>query len=277
MFHSTAMVPDYDLAVDRLAALFGLRVLEYSEADHPAVGRRGGMTWIGDGSIELGQPIVEGAQPDRFVQRTGGGMSGVALWVEDLAATVDHLAAHGVGMPVQLAGFGFTSPRETFGLHLEWSDFTVEEDPRLGAALPPHRAPPLVEVTHQAFVGAIVDDPIDAARGLGDRLGVPVTFEAPDAGPGDPGAGLSLGDCTLALFRLAPEASQELWGRGHERPRVHLLGLAVDDLAGARDALGRAGIAVLRERDHLLVLDTRTTAGVEVALVDHLLPGDPRS
>ena len=32
MFHSTAMVKDYDLAIGRLGELFGLRVLEYGEA-----------------------------------------------------------------------------------------------------------------------------------------------------------------------------------------------------------------------------------------------------
>src|SRR5436190_20158002 len=125
MMHSTAMVRDYDRTVVRMAELFGLRVLEYSAAADPAIGRRGGMTWIGDGSIELGGPIVEGAAPDRFVRRTGGGMQGVAVWVDDFAATTAHLAARGVPMPVNVDGrFGFTSPRATLGLQLEWSDFT---------------------------------------------------------------------------------------------------------------------------------------------------------
>ena len=53
LFHTTAMIPDYDLACERLATLAGLRVLEYSENHQPEIGRRGGMTWIGDNSIEL--------------------------------------------------------------------------------------------------------------------------------------------------------------------------------------------------------------------------------
>lgn len=36
MFHATAMVPDYDLAEERLGHLIGLRVLEYSAIDDPA-------------------------------------------------------------------------------------------------------------------------------------------------------------------------------------------------------------------------------------------------
>lgn len=276
MFHSTAMVPDYDLAVDRLGELFGLRVLEYSEAENPAVGRRGGMTWIGDGSLELAEPIVEGAAPDRFVRRTGGGMSGVAVWVDDFAATTAHLEAHGVAMAVPLGRFGFSRPRDTFGLQFEWADFTVDEDPRVGAPVPPFEREPLVRVTHHAFVGAVVDDPVAAARGLASSAGLPVLFEAPDAPPGEPVAAVSLVDCTLVLFALDPDRSTALWGRHHDRPRVSLLGLAVDSLDEVRPALDRAGVSVLREAPHLLVLDPDATGRVEVVLTDSLVPGDPR-
>jgi len=143
MFHSTAMVADYDLAVDRLGELFGLRVLEYSAATDPAIARRGGMTWIGDGSIEIGEPIVDDAAPDRFVRRTGGGMQGLAVWVDDFETSVTQLADMGVTMPVVVGHFGFSSPRTTFGLQLEWSGFTVPEDPRRGASftLPGIRGP----------------------------------------------------------------------------------------------------------------------------------------
>lgn len=277
MFHATAMVADYDRAVDRLGALFGLRVLEYGESDDPAVGRRGGMTWVGDGSIEIGQPTVAGAAPDRFVQRTGGGMQGVAVWVDDFAATADHLAASGVRMPVVVGRFGFTSPRDTFGIQLEWADFTVDEDPRTGVPEPPFAVAPLVDVRHLAFVGAVVEDPIAAARRMQDAFATAVTFEMPDAAEGEPVAGVSLGDCTLALFRLLPDRSASLWGRAHDRPRVTVLGLAVDDLTAATGALAADGVEVIRSGAGMAVLDPDATGGVEVALVDHLLPGDPRS
>ncbi|HUZ08722.1 MAG TPA: VOC family protein [Acidimicrobiales bacterium] len=93
MFHSTAIERDYDEAVASLGALFGLRVLEYGVSDDPTVGRRGGMTWLGDGSLELAEPVVTGAAPDRFLQRTRGGMQGVALWVDDFGVAARGLAA----------------------------------------------------------------------------------------------------------------------------------------------------------------------------------------
>jgi catechol 2,3-dioxygenase-like lactoylglutathione lyase family enzyme len=276
MFHSTAMVRDYDRTVSRLAELFGLRVLEYSAADDPAIGRRGGMTWIGDGSIELGEPIVAGAPPDRFVQRSGGGMQGVAVWVEDFTATTRHLAAHGVPMPVTLDGFGFTSPRATLGVQFEWSDFTVPEDPRVGAPEPEFLVRPLLDVTHHAFVGAVVDDPAAAARWMADTFATPVTFVAEAADPGSPVAGVSLGDCTLALYPFRPAEHAGLWGRARGRPGVSLLGLRVAELEHARDTLGRAGVDILREAPGRLVLDPAGTGDLEVVLVDELLPGDPR-
>lgn len=277
MFHSTAMVADYDLAVSRLGELFGLRVLEYGEAPDQTIGRRGGMTWVGDGSIEIGQPIVEGAPPDRFVKRTGGGMHGVAAWVEDFAATVEHLEANGVRVPVRTErGFGFSSPSTTAGIQFEWAEFTVKEDPRVGAPVPPFTTPPLLDVTHHAFVGAMVEEPVATAERFEAALGMPVVHRAPDAGPGEPAAALSIGDCVLALYAWDAEQSVALWGRTRERPGVALLGLRVDDLAGAKDALVGAGVRVVREAPGTLVLDPATTADIEVVLVDELLPGDPR-
>ena len=94
LFHSTAMVADYDLAVERLGFLTGLGVLEYGESTEPGIGRRGGMAWVGDNAIEIGQPVVDGAAR-QFVARHGGGMHSVALQVEDLDATMAHLEAEG--------------------------------------------------------------------------------------------------------------------------------------------------------------------------------------
>jgi catechol 2,3-dioxygenase-like lactoylglutathione lyase family enzyme len=276
LFHSTAMVADYDRTVSRMAELFGLRVLEYSAADDPAIGRRGGMTWIGDGSIELGEPIVDGAPPERFVRRTGGGMQGVALWVEDFPTTTEHLAARGVPMPVTVGHFGFTSPRATLGLQFEWSDFTVPEDPRTGAPEPSFLVPPVLDVTHHAFVGAVVDDPVAGAHWMAETFGTPVTFTAPDAPPGTAVAGVSLGDCTLALYRFVPDEHAALWGRSRDRPGVSMLGLRVADLDGARESLRRAGVGILREDRGALVLDPAGTGDLEITLIEELLPGDPR-
>ena len=87
---------------------------------------------------------------------------------------------------------------------------------------------------------------------------------------------MSVGDCTLALYRLLPDESRALWGRTHDRPRVSLCGVRVDDLQAARAALEGAGVRVLRDAAGALVLDPDTTGGIEVAVVDQLLPGDPR-
>jgi hypothetical protein len=236
------------------------------------------MTWIGDGSLELCEPIVDGAQPDRFVRRTGGGMQGVAVWVDNLAATTAHLAQHQVTMPVTMpAGFGFSSPRATCGIQFEWAEFTVDEDPRTGAPTPEYVVPPVLDVTQLAFIGAVVDDPIVDARRLAVLLDTHVTFEEPAATPGEPAAGVSVGDCTLVLYRLAADESPALWGRAHDRPRVSLLGVRVADIAEARRSLAGAGVAVLRSTSGTLVLDPATTADVELAVVDRLLPGDPRA
>jgi catechol 2,3-dioxygenase-like lactoylglutathione lyase family enzyme len=277
MFHSTAMVKDYDLVITRLGELFGLRVLEYGEAPEPEVGRRGGMTWIGDNSIEVGQPITDGAPPDRFVKRTGGGMHGVAVWVEDFAATVDHLEAQGIRVPIRLErGFGFSAPRTTAGIQFEWSEFTVDEDPRTGAPAPPFLSPPLLDVSHHAFVGAVVEDPAATASQFERAMGLPVVYQALERGPGEVQAAVSLGDCVLALYPLDPESSRGLWGRPHDRPGAALLGLRVDNLAEAREALNAAGVRVLREAPGALVLDPAATADIGVVVVDDLLPGDPR-
>lgn len=278
MFHSTAMVADYDHTVARLGELIGLRVLEYSEAHDPAIGRRGGMTWIGDGSLELCQPIVDDAPPDRFVKRTGGGMQGVAIWVADFADSVAHLDALGVAMPVQLpSGFGFSSPRSTCGLQFEWADFTVDEDPRAGAPDPAFETQPVLDVSHHAFVGAVVADPVEAARRLAELLGTSVTFERSDAPLGEARAGVALGDCSLGLYQLDTDTSIELWARRHDRPRVSLLGVCVTDLSKAREALEAAAVAILRETPGTLVLDPDTTGDIEIAVVEALPPGDPRS
>lgn len=277
-FHSTALVRDYDAAIGRLSRLIGLRVLEYSEQADPAIGRRGGMTWVGDGSLEIGEPNVPGAAPDRFVSRTGGGMHSLALWVGEFEAAAAHLEGHGATMPVRImgGGAGFTSPRTTCGLQLEWSEFTVHEDPRLGAPLPAYAGPPLLDVAQIAFVGAVVEAPIEDARRLATLMATDVMVERPDALLGEPMAAVSLGDGALALFPLLPDRSAALWGRAHTRPQVSLLAVRVSDAAAARAALADEGVATLAERPGMIVLDPAATGDVEIAIVDELLPRDPR-
>ncbi len=276
-FHSTGIIADYDAAVGSLARLFGLRVLEYSESEVPEVGRRGGMTWVGDNSIEIGQPLIPGAGAWKFVANNGGGVHSAALQVQDVEATIEHLER--LGVPVAARPdphFFFTDPRATGGVFFEWADIEVAEDPRFGAPEPPFTTEPALEVRHHAFIGALVDDPARWAHRFAELFGTEVTFEDPTAALGAPRAGVSLGDQTLALFALPGADSPALWGRDYQRPRTHLIGLTVPALDDAVATLADQGVGVVARSDRMLVLDPEATGGVAVALVDHLLEGDPR-
>ncbi len=276
LFHSTAMVADYNLAVRNLATLVGLTVLEYGESTEPGIGRRGGMAWVGDNSIEIGQPIVEGAAA-RFVSRFGGGMHSVALQVEDLQATMAHLESQGVRIAARpLPEMCFTDPRDTGGVFLQWSTFELAVDPRFGGIRPAPASPVVAPATHHAFVGALVDDPTTWADRFATLLGTAVTFEHPGAAPAEPVAGVSLGDCTLALYRLDAAADPSLWGRTYERACTHLLALRVEDLGAATAATATSGVAAVGVDADAVVLDPAATGGVQVALTGSLLPGDPR-
>jgi Glyoxalase/Bleomycin resistance protein/Dioxygenase superfamily len=278
LFHSTAMVADYDLAVRNLSTLVGLTVLEYGESTEPGIGRRGGMAWVGDNAIEIGQPIGEGAAA-QFVTRFGGGMHSIALQVENLEATMAHLQREEVRIAARpLPEMCFSDPRDTGGVFFQWSTFELAADPRFGGT-PPDPPPPariLAPATQHAFIGALVDDPLAWADTFATLLGTAVTFEHAGAAPGQPVAGVSLGDCTLALYPLPGDDGRALWGHDYERPRTHLLALRVEDLGAATDALHRAGITIVHWGADLVVLDPAATGGVQIALTGALLPGDPR-
>jgi hypothetical protein len=274
-FHSTCMISDYDATIEALARLAGLRVLEYGEADN--IGRRGGMTWIGDNSMEVAQPIVKGHAAERFLLRAGPGMHSYALQVADLDSTIAHLAYGGVTVGVRPErGFCFTDPRTTGGLLFEWSQLTVEEDPREGAALPPLSVEPLLDIRSHAFVGAVVPDPIEWAEKYGPLFGMVEAFRHPAAPAGDAVVGVAAPDCILALYRLPEGNGVELWGRDPRRARCHLLGLEVPDLEEAASVLAREGIPLVRRAGSYLVVDPSSTGEVPLVLVEELLEGDPR-
>ena len=116
MFHATAMGPDYDGILGPLARLFGCRVLHRQQLPEP-VGRDGGMTWIGDNSIEIGAPYGEGSSVATFVERLGGGMHSVAVQVPDVAATLARLEPLGVEVASRISPeIVFTRSGGTAGL-----------------------------------------------------------------------------------------------------------------------------------------------------------------
>jgi hypothetical protein len=136
----------------------------------------------------------------------------------------------------------------------------------------------VIEPTHVAFVGAIVDDPVAVACHLGDVFDTQVSILAVDGPAALPRATVALGDCTLALYPIPsrPAESVAVWGHVYDRARCLALGLVVDDPAGAERALIEAGVGVhYRASDGAAVLDP---AGLPfpVVLTDRLLPGDPR-
>jgi hypothetical protein len=277
-FHTTAMVVDYERTRDALAWLVDLRVLEDHVVEDPAIGRRGGMAWIGDNSIELGEPAVAGGAVDRFVQRFGSHMSSIAVQVEDIDATVAHLESVGCRVASRIDEvIVFTDPRTTEGVVIEWYGGEAPNDPRFGTAIPPCAVEPLLHVPQMAFGGAVVVDPLQSATRLAELLSTEVTFRHPGAAPGSPVAGVSLGDMTLALYPLTDAAtSVALWGHTYERAQTSSLGVRVPALAEARDRLEAAGVPLVRHDSDVVVIHPGATGGVVVAVVDDLLPGDPR-
>jgi hypothetical protein len=272
------MVGDYVAARDSLIAIAGLQVLEDTEQWQPEIGRRGGMTWIGDNSLELGQPIVAGGGAARFVERSGPGLHSVAVQVADCDATIVHLERCHIRVAARPSPeFIFSDPRDTGGVFIEWFSGELEFDPRFAAPTPQVSESALLEIEQMAFVGAVVDDPVGLADGLARLLGTEVTFREPRARSGDPVAGVSLGDCTLALYNMpASDESERLWGAGLQRPRTHLLGLRCPDLEAAEAQLDKASIGLLRQDDHSLLLRPDATGRVPVLITDRLLPADPR-
>ena len=138
MFHATAMGPSYDAILEPLARLFGCRVLHDNEVSTPGVERRGGMTWIADNSIEIGQPLGESSPVRRFLERFGGGMHSVAVQVADLDVALERAERVGVRVASRIdEGLAFTRPGDTAGLLIEWYSKRQGDDPRWGAPEPP--------------------------------------------------------------------------------------------------------------------------------------------
>ncbi|HKA05293.1 MAG TPA: hypothetical protein VKD67_13230, partial [Acidimicrobiales bacterium] len=96
LWHATAMGVDYDALLGPLQQCFGAVVMHDHVSEDPAVGRRGGMVWIGDNSIEIGAPVGSHSPVRGFVEKLGGGMHSIALRIADAAETRDRLAGHGL-------------------------------------------------------------------------------------------------------------------------------------------------------------------------------------
>jgi len=261
------MVHGYEDACQSLQRLGGLRVLEDTSLAEPEVGRRGGMAWIGDNSLEFGEPFGPQSPVTGFLNRFGPGMHSLGVQVTNLDATLAHLLTLKVDVVARSEEFAFVfcDPRDTEGLLLQFASTEMPFDPRFGGAVPELAITPLLDVSALAYVGATVPDPGGSATRLAEVIGTAVTFSA-----GGVTAGVDLGDCTLGLTK---------GGKG-ERSRWTHLGLLVPDLQAAETLLhddgweprlqigldGRGELAIAPER----------TGMIPVTLVDALLPGDPR-
>jgi Glyoxalase-like domain len=264
LWHATAMGPDYDALLGPLQRCFGAVVMHDHVSEDPAVGRRGGMIWIGDNSIEIGAPVGEHSPVRGFVEKLGGGMHSIALHVPDAAATRERLAAHGVEPVAEVSDdIFFTRPAATSGLLLEWSATHTDDDPRWGFPLTDRVVPPLAPATQYAFVSAAVADPPAVAEQLATLFGTDVVRVDPGAEPGQIAAVVSLVDCLLVL--------QATTGR----TRFHGHGLVVDDLDTSLAALAEAGICAVGQLDDMVLLDPAALP-VPTYLGARLLPEDPR-
>jgi hypothetical protein len=277
VWHATAMDRDYDGLLGPLQRLFGAVVLHDTVSHEPAVGRRGGMIWLGDNSIEIGAPVGDRSPVRRFVDEWGGGMHSLAVSVGDADATRSHLADLGVQPAASVSDdIFFTRPGDTAGLLLEWSAMFTDDDPRAGARLATLPVPPVVEVEQYAFVSAVVADPASVATRLADLFGTEVVRLIPDAPPDRIAAVVSLVDCLLVLFPMSPAGSTHpLWGGTASRSRFHGHGLRVPDLSAARAALAVEGLDVVAEIEGMALLDP-SVLPIPTFLCQELLPEDPR-
>jgi catechol 2,3-dioxygenase-like lactoylglutathione lyase family enzyme len=266
-FHATAMVHDYEAALRPFVELFGARVLHDNVIEDEGIGRRGGMTWIGDGAFEIGEPVGDASPVSAFLERFGGGMHSVGMQIDDARAAKAHFAAVSTRIVSEpYPGLLFTHPRDTAGVLFEWNAAPQADDPRWGAP-EPARVPCAIPIEQLAFLTVAVEEPLRAAARLADVLGTKVTFVRPDALDGIE-AGVSLVDGTLALLPLDVA--------GVDRPRAHGIGLLVSDLDEALASFANAGRFAERLGSHLAVARPPAVP-VPVFLCDELLPGDPRA
>jgi hypothetical protein len=277
LWHATAMARDYDGLLGPLQRLFGAVVMHDHVSEDPAVGRRGGMVWLGDNSIEIGAPAGDRSPVRRFVDDWGGGMHSVAVGVDDAAAARQRLAGLGVEPIAAVSDdIFFTRPGDTAGILLEWSATLTDDDPRAGATLTPLPSPPVVDVEQYAFISGFVADPLGVASRLAQLFGTDVVRLVPDAAPDRIAAIVSLVDCLLVLFPMpATDTARRLWGQEVARPRLHGHGLRVSDLDAAQAALAGQGVEAVAEVDGLVLLDP-SALPIPTFLCEQLLPEDPR-
>ena len=94
--HLGVAVEDLDQALSTYERLFGAQVEHRATVDGQGV--RAASLRIGDGRVELLEPLAEDTPVGRFLARRGPGMHHVAYEVSDLRATLAELAEAGADL-----------------------------------------------------------------------------------------------------------------------------------------------------------------------------------
>jgi methylmalonyl-CoA epimerase len=89
-------VDDLEQAVETYVTLFGADIEHHATVDDQGV--RAASVRIGDGRVELLEPLGEDTPVGRFLAKRGPGMHHVAYEVADVRAALDELAGAGADL-----------------------------------------------------------------------------------------------------------------------------------------------------------------------------------
>ena len=122
--HLAIVVDDVEKALNFWRDGLGLEVSHVEEV--PEQGAEVTFLAIGDQNVELVKPIDDESGTARFMEKRGPGMHHIALEVEDIRESLDHLGSAGIRLihdePVLGAGgrrIAFIHPESTQGVLVE--------------------------------------------------------------------------------------------------------------------------------------------------------------
>ena len=121
--HVSIAVKNLDEALGVFKAVFGLESVHQEEI--PDQGVKAALIKIGDGEIELVEPIDPEGGVAKFIERRGEGIHHICLEVDNIDEELKSLAAKGVDLIDKqprkgLAGMiGFVHPKATKGVLVE--------------------------------------------------------------------------------------------------------------------------------------------------------------
>jgi methylmalonyl-CoA epimerase len=196
-----------------------------------------------DTFIELVQPLSDEGAIATALARNGEGVHAVALVVDDRAAAAAAAKANGAQV-IETSTQSFIHPRDGHGVMLQLTERTDSMVPGTGA---------WKWIDHMVVR---VRDLDAAASGYADKLGLKTT-----RGPEEqPGIGLrrvviNLGDSGRFLELAEPLGENSAIGKSIEKrgEGVHLVALAVGDLAAAAQTLKQNGARVIEAGSQIFV------------------------